>query len=113
MNWISVGYSRGLLAEVGPRYLLDGDIALGDITTVKIITYTLAARRGFRKIPGDMRAQIESKLARFAKTGAGDVKSLTGQPGARLRVGDYRVIFVETDTSIEIRAVGHRRDIYR
>jgi len=44
---------------------------------------------------------------------AGNVKRLTGRPGARLRIGDWRVIFVETTATIEVRAVGNRRDIYK
>ena len=59
------------------------------------------------------RRQIEAKLAHYAETGGGDVKALIGTPGARLRAGDWRVIFVETGTTIEVRAVGHRREIYR
>jgi mRNA interferase RelE/StbE len=57
-----------------------------------------------------VRANIEAKIERFAKTGAGNVKR---RPGARLRVGDWRVIFVETAAAIEVRAVGNRRDIYK
>jgi DNA-binding XRE family transcriptional regulator len=30
-----------------------------------------------------------------------------------LRVGDWRVIFVESTTTVEVRAVGNRRDIYK
>jgi len=71
------------------------------------------ARRALRKIPPEVRADIEAKIERFAKTGAGNVKRLTGRPGARLRVGDWRVIFVETATTIEVRAVGNRRDTYK
>jgi mRNA-degrading endonuclease RelE of RelBE toxin-antitoxin system len=44
---------------------------------------------------------------------SGHVKRLTGRPGARLRIGDRRVIFVETTATIEVRAVGNRRDIYK
>lgn len=40
------------------------------------------------------------------------MKALKGIPGARLQVGDYRIIFVETRTEIGVRAIGHRRDIY-
>ena len=80
---------------------------------VKAIACTLTARRALRKLPTSTRRQIEAKLAHCAETSGGDVKALIGTPGARLRVGDWRVIFVETDTTIEVRAVGHRRDIYR
>ena len=80
---------------------------------MKTVTWTHDARREFRKLPAHIRADVEAKIERFAKTGAGNVKRLTGRPGARLRIGDWRVIFVETSTKVEIRAVGNRRDIYR
>ncbi len=66
----------------------------------------------FRALPPQVRGSIEDKLARYAETGAGDLKRLAGRPGVRLRVGNYRVIFVETAETIEVRAAGHRRDIY-
>lgn len=80
---------------------------------MKTIAWTLSARRALHKIPADVRERIERKLGEYRETGRGDATRLAGQPGARLRVGDYRAIFVETDDSIEVRAVGHRRDIYR
>ena len=79
---------------------------------MKTITWTHDARRALRKLPPDVRADIEAKMERFAKTGAGNIKRLTGRPGTRLRVGDWRVIFIETTTTLEVRAVGNRKDIY-
>jgi len=70
------------------------------------------ATRQLRKLPANARERVIDKLRRYAETGAGDVKTLTGQPGVRLRVGDYRAVFVETVDAISVRAVGHRRDIY-
>jgi mRNA interferase RelE/StbE len=83
------------------------------IAIVKSITWTHEARSQLRNLPLAVRSDIEAKVARFAKSGAGNVKRLVGRPGARLRVGDWRVIFVETAVTVEVRAVGHRRDIYR
>lgn len=77
------------------------------------VLYTVAARRSLRGLPTEVRRQIEAKLERYAATGAGDVRRLRHEDGARLRSGDYRVIFVETAGGIEVRAVGHRRDVYR
>ena len=42
----------------------------------------------------------------------GDVKSLSGREGARLRVADWRVIFTEDPTTSIVVAVGHRGEIY-
>jgi mRNA interferase RelE/StbE len=80
---------------------------------MKEVSYTVFATRQLRRLPNDIRERVIEKLHRYAETGAGDVKTLTGQPGARLRVGDYRAIFVETADTISVRAVGHRREIYQ
>jgi mRNA interferase RelE/StbE len=80
---------------------------------VKTISYRGAAKRALRKLPAGDRRRIEEKLRAYARTGAGDVKPLVGRDGVRLRVGDYRVIFVETATIIDVMALGHRRDVYR
>ena len=80
---------------------------------MKVITYTAGARRSLNKLPAQLRSRIAAKLSEYAVTGAGDVKALVGRAGARLRIGDYRVIFIETASTIDVVAVGHRRDIYR
>ena len=79
----------------------------------KNIVFTAAARRAWRGLVPGVQTRLEAALARYAETGAGDVKTLAGRDGARLRWGDYRVVFIETGSVIEVRAVGHRRDIYR
>lgn len=79
---------------------------------MKTISYTTSATRQLRQRPADIRERLIKKLRRCAETGSGDVKPLVGQTGARLRAGDYRIIFVETSDAISIRAIGHRRDIY-
>ena len=56
--------------------------------------------------------RIDAKLTVHATNGSGDVKRLKGRGGCRLRVGDWRVIFIEEKTSITVVAVGNRRDIY-
>ena len=97
----------------------DGNVPLAShtvlrhISNVKTIAYTISARRALKKLPADARAQVEERLRRYASTGIGDVKRLVSREGARLRVGDFRVIFVETAEVIEVRAVGDRRDVYR
>lgn len=80
---------------------------------MKTVTFIRAAHKQLRSLRGETQTAIVAKLNAYAQTGAGDVTAMKGQDGARLRVGDYRAIFVETETTIEVRAVGHRRDIYR
>ena len=76
------------------------------------IAFTAAATRQWLGLSADVRRRLDAKLSAFVQTGHGDVKRLKGQAGARLRVGDWRIIFyVESDT-VTVIAVGHRREIY-
>jgi mRNA interferase RelE/StbE len=79
---------------------------------MKEITFTAAATRHWLKLPANTRKRIDAKLTVYAANGSGDVKRLKGRMGCRLRVGDWRVIFIEESTSIVVVAVGNRRDIY-
>lgn len=79
---------------------------------MKEITFTPAAARQWLKLSADIRKRIDAKLTIYATHGSGDVKRLKGRAGCRLRVGDWRVIFIEESASIIIVAVGNRREIY-
>lgn len=79
---------------------------------MKDISFTPAATRQWLKLSTDIRKRIDAKLAVYAAEGSGDVKRLKGRAGCRLRIGDWRVIFIEEKTTMIIVAVGNRRDIY-
>lgn len=79
---------------------------------MKPIVFTPAATRQWAKLSGDVRPRIDARLTEFAASGKGDVKRLKGRAGARLRVGDWRVIFYEERGAIVVVAVGHRREVY-
>jgi mRNA interferase RelE/StbE len=76
------------------------------------IVFAPAATRQWLKLSPQVRERIRKKLDVFAATGQGDIKKLKGQTGARLRVGDWRVIYYEETGTIVVVAVGHRREIY-
>lgn len=79
---------------------------------MKEVAFTALATRQWLRLSADVRKRLDAKLTAFARTGQGDVKYLRGREGARLRVGDWRIIFVVQGTSITVVAVGHRREIY-
>jgi mRNA interferase RelE/StbE len=79
---------------------------------MKKITFTPAAARQWVKLSADVRKRIDTKLTIYATNESGDVKRLKGRGGCRLRVGDWRVIFIEENVSIIVVAVGNRREIY-
>ncbi len=78
---------------------------------VKEIVFTPTALRQWVKLAPDIRKRIRAKLEALALSGVGDIKRLRGQDGCRLRVGDWRVIFIDGAT-VTVVAVGHRREIY-
>lgn len=80
---------------------------------MKEIVYTLSATKQLKKLPAATRERLVAKLHRYAETGAGDVSSMKGEPAARLRDGEWRIVFGENATTISVRKVGNRKEIYR
>ena len=78
---------------------------------MKTIHYTLAALRALTK-HRNVADAVVAKIERYAETGAGDARALVGRPGKRLRVGDFRVIFEESETEILVSDIGPRGAIY-
>jgi mRNA-degrading endonuclease RelE of RelBE toxin-antitoxin system len=68
-----------------------------------------------RAIPQHIAMTILEAIHRYAETGAGRVKPLSGEFEGffRLRVGNHRVFFKETADTITIHRVRDRRDTYR
>ena len=58
---------------------------------------------------------ILAAIHRYAATGVGRAKPLSGEFEGllRLRVGNHRVFFDETDTTITVHRVSDRREAYR
>ena len=79
---------------------------------MKAVSFTPAATRQWRNLSTDIRKRIDLKLTTYATNGSGDVKRLESGGGCRLRIGDWRVIFIEDVESITVIAVGSRREIY-
>jgi mRNA interferase RelE/StbE len=79
---------------------------------VKAISFTTASTRQWLKLSPDIRKRIDAQLTTYAASGSGDVKRLKGIAGYRLRIGDWRVIFIEDARSITVVAVGNRKEIY-
>lgn len=68
-----------------------------------------------RAIPQHIAMTILAAIHRYAETGAGRVKPLSGEFEGflRLRVGDQRVFFKETNDDITIHRIADPREAYR
>lgn len=75
---------------------------------MKTIIFSLAAAKDLDALPIEARQAVSSGLTNYALTGRGDVKKLSGREGYRLRIGRYRVLFDEDQTTILAIYIGKR-----
>ncbi len=80
------------------------------------VIFSIEARADLRAIDRETALRLLKALARFLVTDTGNVKQLEGfdPPRYRLRIGDWRFIFLKSgDGAIEIVRVRNRREAYR
>ena len=66
------------------------------------------------RVPNNIRHLIEKKIASVAAgVETNNVRKMAGSDASRLRVGDYRVIYYLTETTMEVVEVGPRGSIYK
>jgi mRNA interferase RelE/StbE len=75
---------------------------------MKKIVFEKPAAKAYDSLPDEARESVAIALHRYAISGIGDVKALSGRPGYRMRVGDYRVIFGEDACTIVAVYFGRR-----
>lgn len=73
------------------------------------------ARADVRALDRATAMRLFEGILHFARTGGGDVNTLHGDMAAsfRLRLGDYRVLFILEENTMRIFGVRHRSEAYR
>ena len=75
------------------------------------------ALKALKKAPPEIASRIRERLNELAENPfkAPNVKKLTKHPGFRLRVGDWRILFMveERILIVQVIMIGHRKDVYR
>lgn len=81
------------------------------------IEFTPSAARAFRKLPASIQSRIASKIDVLAENPRPHgVEKMGGHENRyRVRVGEYRVIYVISDGPrlVTVAVIGHRREVYR
>ena len=72
-----------------------------------------SAVKDLESIPLKEAENILDRIERYAAGEPSDIKKLKGRGELRLRVGNYRVLFVRTGKNADIHRVLHRKDVYR
>ncbi len=81
---------------------------------MKAVLLLPAAAKALRKHRAEAEriiAKIEAYAADPASQGA-NIKALSGSKAKRLRVGDFRVVFEETETEMVVTKIGPRGSVY-
>jgi mRNA interferase RelE/StbE len=80
------------------------------------VNFTRAAIRTLEKVPEPYYSAIKQVIIKLADNPRpSGYKKLKGVDGYRIRINNYRVIYDIFDTilTVEVIAVGHRKNIYR
>jgi len=96
------------------RFPVDAHIAICDIQLMKTVVYLPAAAKALRKHRAEA-PRITGKIREYAtdpKPLANKVIRMQGSDEMRLRVGEYRVIFTETENEIIVSRIGPRGNVY-
>ncbi len=81
---------------------------------MKSVRYSAEALKNLRR-HGNMAARIRRAIEEYAAdpaAHANNVTRLVGSIFSRMRIGDFRAVFMETETAIEVERIGPRGDIY-
>jgi mRNA interferase RelE/StbE len=74
-----------------------------------------AAARDLRKLPPEFRTKIRTAIDGLADEPRASAEKLVGQDAYRIRIGEFRVVFLIDDPGRRVLVVRakHRRDVYR
>jgi mRNA interferase RelE/StbE len=81
---------------------------------VKTVRYPLDVVKWLKR-HGNMAQRLRAAMAEYAAdpaAHANNVRALKGSPASRMRVGDFRIVFVETDTEVTVIKIGPRGEVY-
>lgn len=78
-----------------------------------LVAFLPSAVKDLEDVPLKTAESILARIDRYAEGAPSDIKKLKGRGEFRMRVGDYRVLFVKAGVQVAIHRVLHRREAYR
>jgi mRNA interferase RelE/StbE len=81
---------------------------------MKAVRYSAEAIANLKRY-GNMAVRVRKAVNEYAANPAAhanNVTPLVGSPASRMRVADYRVIFVETEQELVVTRIGPRGNVY-
>lgn len=81
-----------------------------------LVTLKRSAEKELSRLPGEIHDRIIERLIALQDNPRPQgTRKLRGREGYRIRIGDYRVLYVVDDSEqqVEVFSVAHRREVYR
>jgi len=75
-----------------------------------------SAEKELARLPGALHGRIAAKLLELENNPRpAGIQKLHGHDGYRIRISDYRVLYLIDDQAetVQVTAIGHRREVYR
>ncbi|MDQ6626625.1 MAG: type II toxin-antitoxin system RelE/ParE family toxin [Verrucomicrobiota bacterium] len=78
------------------------------------VVFARSAEKDLRSLSTEVRNRVGLAIRKLEKDiFPPSAKHLKGREEYRLRVGDYRVLYIVNGDVVTIVAIGHRREVYR
>lgn len=79
-----------------------------------IVAFLPRAEKDFRRLPKSDQIAVAQKIKLFSQSPIKHEEKLSGFSNAyRVRIGNYRIVYRKTRTSIDIVIIAHRKEVYK
>jgi mRNA interferase RelE/StbE len=81
-----------------------------------LVTLKRSAEKELSRLPGEIHDRVIERLIILQDNPRpAGARKLRGREGYRIRIGDYRVLYVihDSEQQVEVYSVAHRREVYR
>ena len=78
------------------------------------IEFSRNAVKDYKRLPGNYKTLIDLALTRLAEGGHLDIKPIKGEKNTfRIRIGTYRMLYIQMGNTYLIIRIGHRQNVYK
>jgi mRNA interferase RelE/StbE len=78
------------------------------------IEFSKKAAKDYKKLPRDYKGLIDLALQKLSTGLPVDIRPITGESDSyRIRVGNYRILFVVIEDTLVVTKIGPRGDVYK
>jgi len=78
------------------------------------VEFSKNAAKDYKRLPTHYKVLIDAALTKLSEGGNLDIKPIKGENDTfRIRIGRYRILYLQTDHIFLITRIAHRQNIYK